>query len=122
VEGYQCGCEPNVFEIFQGEDKTMSMRVAFQQTGLPLDLTECTEINVALPKNDGTFINLLLSLAQVSIVSPAVAGQIQVPITNENSAVLNVGLRQNVDVAFTIGGLITVVRFLGALSVIQSPV
>lgn len=115
-------CQPNTFDIFTGEDKVMSMRVAFQQTGLPLDLTSCTEINVALPKNDGTFIDLLLSLAQVVIVSPPVAGQIQVPISAANSALLNVGTGQDVDVAFTISAKVTVVRFAKVLNVLQSPV
>lgn len=123
MEG-QCGCglNSNVFEIFQGQDKTMTLRALYQQSGLPLDLTSCTEIVVALPKNDGTTIQLKLSLTQVAIVSPPVAGQITVPITAVNSALLNVGLRQNIDVAYTIGGLVTVVRYFEALTVLQSPV
>jgi hypothetical protein len=99
----------------------MSMRTAYQQSGLPLDLTSCSEINVALPNADGTTTNLLLSDSQVVITSPAVAGQFAVPITHEVSSLLNVGDFQNVDVAFTISGLITVVRFWQALTVLESP-
>ena len=113
-----CGGGP--FQIFQGQDKTMSMRAAYQQTGLPLDLTSCTEISVALPNADGTFTNLLLSMSQVVITSPPVVGSFTVPITHTVSALLNVGERQNIDVAFTIGGLITIVRFFEALSVFES--
>ena len=98
----------------------MTMRAIYQPSGLPLDLTSCTEISVALPNADGTFTNLLLSLDQVSIVSPANLGTITVAITHTVSALLNVGVLQNVDVTFTIGGLITVVRFFQALSVFES--
>ena len=120
----QCECGnspcPQPFEIFQGQDKTMSMRAAFAQTGLPLDLTSCTEIAVALPNADGTVTNLLLSLSEVAITSPALAGAFTVPITATVSALLNVGLLQNIDVAFTISGLITIVRFFQALSVFET--
>jgi hypothetical protein len=120
----QCECGPGSqpFTIFQGQDKTMSMRAAFAQTGLPLDLTDCTQIDVALPNADGTFTNLLLTDSQVAITTPALAGAFTVPITNEVSALLNVAERQNVDVAFTISGLVTIVRFWQALTVLETPV
>lgn len=100
----------------------MPMLAIYPKTKLPLDLTTCTEIKVALPNADGTFTLLLLSASQVAITSPANLGSITVPISATISALLNVGERQNVDVAFTIGGLITIVRFFQALSVLESPV
>jgi hypothetical protein len=116
-----CNCAASgPFEIFTGQDKTMSMRAAYSNTGLPLDLTSCTEISVSLPNADGTFTTLLLTASQVAITSPANLGQITVPITHTVSALLNVGELQNVDVAFTIGGLVTIVRFFQALSVLES--
>jgi hypothetical protein len=117
-----CSCQSNggPFEIFVGQDKTMPMRVAYQQTGLPLDLTECTQISVALPNNTGTFTNLTLTGDQVTITSPASYGQFSVNITNEISSTLNVGIDQNVDVSFTISGLITIVRFWRALNVLEA--
>jgi hypothetical protein len=122
MEGNNCNCAPNIFEIFTGQDKDMSMRVVSQPGNLPLDLTDCTEIDVAIPNADGTFTNLLLSMSQVSITSPPIAGQFVVTITNEESILFNVGLRQNIDVALTISGLITIVRFFQAFSVLESPV
>lgn len=120
MEGNNCNCNPNVFEIFTGEDKEMSMRVVSQPGNLPLDLTECTQIDVAIPNADGTFTNLTLTDSQVAITSPPVAGQFVVTITNEESALFNVGLRQNIDVALTISGLVTIVRFFEAFSVLES--
>lgn len=112
-------CPSGPFEIFTNEDKTMSMRAAYKNTGLPLDLTSCTEIEVQLPNADGSFTNLLLSLTQVSIISPPVLGQISVPIPKAKAALLNVAVLQNVDVVFTISGLNTTVRFMQALSVFE---
>jgi hypothetical protein len=122
-EGCNCSsCLPTTFEIFTGQDKTMTLQAKFQQPPqLPLDLTECTAITVNLPNADGTFTELTLAGDQLSIISPANYGQISVPILAAVSAILNVGPRQNVDVDYTIGGLITTVRYVGALTVLQSP-
>jgi hypothetical protein len=108
------------FEIFNNQDKTMSMRAVYQGTGLPLDLTSCTEIDVALPNADGTFTNLLYSLSQVSITSPPNLGSFTVPITHTVAALLKVGVLQNIDVSFTISGLITTVRYFQALTVLEA--
>ena len=118
-----CACNStNAFVIFTGQDKTMNLQsVTPLQSGfIPLDLTSCTQINVALPNADGTFTSLLLTDSQISIVSPANLGQIQVPITHTVSALLNVGELQNIDVAYTISGEITIVRFFQALTVIEA--
>lgn len=113
-----CGCVPQVFEIFTGQDKTLPM-VALYQNGSPLDLTECTEINVQLPNADGTHTVLLLSLGQVAITSPTNLGRFSAPITAQTSSLLNTGELQNIDVSFTIDGLITAVRFYQALTVVE---
>lgn len=117
----QCGvCSGNsIFEIFTGQDKTMSLRAAYS-SGLPLDLTSCTEISVPLPNADGTTSIRLLSLSQVVISSPAISGMFTVPIPSAVSALLNIGERQTIDVSFTISGLITIVRYFRALTVVQS--
>jgi hypothetical protein len=121
MEGFCSSCNPNVFEIFTGQDKDMPMRVVSQPSGLPLDLTECTAITIALPNADGTFTDLTLLDSQISIVTPALAGQIIATITAAESVLFNVGERQSIDASFTIGGLITIVRFLHAFSVLESP-
>lgn len=110
--------QPKPFTIFTGDAKTMPLRVAYQ-SGLPFDLTSCTEIVVNLPNADGTFTQLKLSLAQVAIVSPANLGQITAAISSVDSAKLNIGELQNVDVTFTISGNPITVRFYGALSVFE---
>jgi hypothetical protein len=100
----------------------MNMMVRYQETGLPLDLTECTAITVSIPNADGTFTDLTLADSQVEIQDPLNYGQIAVIITNEESSLFNVGERQNIDVLFVIGGLNTIVRFVAALTVLESPV
>lgn len=113
-------CPPNVpFEIFTGNAKVMPLRVAFT-TGIPVDLSACTEIVANLPNADGTFTQLKLSDSDVTILSPAVLGQFTVAIDAIDSAKLNVATAQNVDVVFTISGQDTTVRFYSALSVFET--
>lgn len=116
----QCNWNSGPFEIFTGQDKTMSMRVVQAANGLPLDLTECTAISVALPNADGSFTNLTLADSEVTITDPTNLGSFTVNITNEVSALLNVGVLQNIDVSFTISSLVTIVRFFQALSVLEA--
>lgn len=110
------------FSIFQGDNKTMYLKAvnsACGGTGDPLDLTSCTEIVVNLPNADGTITQRKLSLAQVTITSPAALGKFSLLISSAISLVLNVGEFQNVDVTFTISGQIFTVPFLAALSVYE---
>lgn len=112
--------QQNTFVIFLGDAKTIFLRAV--NTGCnndPLDLTTCTEIDVALPKADGTFLHLLLSNGAVVIATPANLGKFSAPISALQSAVLNPGELQNIDVTFTIGGKPFTVRFFQALSVFE---
>lgn len=112
---------PTTFPIFLGDSKTMSLRVDEDDCcgGGPIDLTNCTEIDVQLPYADGTIKHLLLSLSQVAILVPANLGKFSVPILSVVSSLLNVGEFQDFQVTFTIAGVISTVRFTGALSVFQ---
>ncbi len=109
---------PNVFTIFTGDKKTMSLRVALA-SGLPLDLTACTEIAVYLPNADGSTLLLRLTAAQIVITSPAILGQFTALITSVQSALLNIGELQDFDVTFTISSNPVTVRYYGALSVFE---
>jgi len=110
----------NTFTIFTGNGKTMELKAVYEDSGDPLDLTSCTEIDIALPNADGTFTHLLLSADQVAITSPALLGKFSALITPEVSALLNIGELQNVDVTFTIDAEPFTVRFYQALTVYQS--
>lgn len=112
---------PNVFTIFLGDAKTIYLKVANGGCNSdPLDLTSCTEIVINLPNADGTFLQLKLSLAQVTITSPAVLGKFSAPITSVQSALFNTGEFQNIDVTFTISGQVFTVPFIQALSVFET--
>ena len=112
---------PPTFKIFLGDAKTMYLKaVTYDCFGQdPLDLTSCTEIDIALPNQDGTFVHLLLTEEDVSIPAPALLGKFEAPISAEVSALLNVGEFQNVVVTFTISGEKFSVSFMGALSVYE---
>lgn len=108
------------FMIFTGDDKTMFLRALNAGCNSdPLDLTSCTEIDIALPNSDGTFSHRKLSLSQVVITSPAILGKFSAAIPGSVSAVLNIGEFQNVDVTFTIASNVFTVRFYQALSVFE---
>lgn len=109
------------FSIFLANAKTMFLRAmnAPCNGGDPLDLTYCSEIDVQLPNQDGTFTHLKLSLGQVLVTQPPVLGKFQVPITALVSAALNQGELQNFDVTFTILGEVFTVRYYQALSVYE---
>lgn len=109
------------FNIFLTDSKVMALK-ALQSTcqgGDPLDLTYCTEIDVALPNQDGTLAHFLLSTGGVSLVQPAVLGKFIVPISAVKSALLNQGVAQNFDVTFTILGQVFTVRYFMGLSVFE---
>jgi len=108
------------FPIYLGDNKVLTMKAAPSQiVNDPLDLTGATEIVVNLPKNDGTTLQLKLSLAQVTIVT-ALLGKFSAAISAANSALLNVGEGQTFDAQITLAsGLIVTVAFASALSVYQ---
>lgn len=106
------------FEIYLGNAKSLRPRYFYKGTLIPLDLTLATEIDVAIPKQDGTFQHYLLSASQVTIVSPAILGGIQINIPAIDSANFNVGELQNFFATFTFPSGIFTVK-LAQLSVFQ---
>jgi hypothetical protein len=110
-----------VFSIYTGDEKTLSLKAIYQESGDPLDLTSCTEIIVQLPLADGTFTALPLAGEDsvVEILSPAALGKFNVLIESEVSELLLVGELMNFDVVFTISGVVFTVKYSGCLTVLQ---
>jgi hypothetical protein len=115
--------DSKVFTIFQGDAKVMSMALTNDDAdgGGPVDLTNCTQINIYLPNADGTFTALQKSTGAVVVTSPPVLGKFTANISAATSALLNVGELQNIDVTFTIGTEIFTVQYERSLSVFQAP-
>ena len=109
----------NVFSYYVGDTKTMTFKALYSSGLSPLDLTNCTEIVVNLPNADGTITQLKFSSGQVTIASPTVLGQASAIISAALWASPNVGVGQDLDVTYTIGGNPQTVKFPGALSVFQ---
>jgi hypothetical protein len=108
------------FSIFLGDEKTLKLKAISLENMDPLDLTNCTEIDIALPLAViGGFEHLKLSTGDVVISSPPVLGTFYALITSVKSALLNVGELQNIDVTFTIGSTVLTVRYANALSVFE---
>lgn len=109
------------FKIFLGDAKTIYLNLVKDACcgGGPVDLTNCSEIALSLPNQDGSTTVLLKSTGAVVITAPAVLGGFSALISSLASAALNVGTLQPLDVTFTIGGEIFTVRFDGALSVYE---
>jgi hypothetical protein len=111
--------QKNTFTIFTGDDKTINLKAVYEENGDPLDLTDCTEIDIALPLSSGLFEHLKLSEDQVTIASPAILGKFSAPIESDISALMNIGEFQNLDVTFTIASKEFTVRFFQALTVFE---
>lgn len=109
----------NIFSIFKGDDKTMTLKAVYSDTLDPLDLTSCTEIDILLPLANGAYAHRLLSLGQVVIATPTVIGKFSCPIPSTISSTMNVGELQNLDVSFTISGKIITIRYDQSLSVLE---
>ena len=94
------------------------MKLVYQNSGNPVDLTSCSQIVVNLPLAAGGFQQLNLT-SGVAIVSPTNLGQFTVLIDDAVSALLQVGEGQFVDVTFTISSNPMTIRFWNALSVFE---
>jgi hypothetical protein len=109
-----------VFSIYLGDAKQMNLAAIYSDFGGPLDLTSCTEIVINLPNEDGTFLQLKLSTADVTIQTPEVLGKFYATITALQSALLNVGELQTFNVTFTISGQVFTVPYVNSLSVFET--
>lgn len=114
------GVPLKTFSIFTGDSKTIFLKAIYAENFSPLDLTDCTEIDIAIPNFDGTFTHLLLSTDDVAVTSPAILGQFTGAITSEESLLFLPGEFQNIDVTFTISGAVMTVRYFQALSVFEN--
>lgn len=108
-----------VFEMFQGDDTPLPLKAMYQNTFNPLDLTDCTEIVVNITNTDGTVQQFKLTNNDVVISGDPKLGMFVVNWTTLISANFMVGPLQNIDVAFTIDGEITTIRYYNCLSVFQ---
>ena len=106
----------NVFIIFQGDSPTINGGLFQGQNGgyLPVDLTLCTSVTLSLYNADGSVLQLAATIGATPVL-----GQFSATITAAQSALLNVGQYQNIDVQFVFPSVTYTVQFSAALSVMQ---
>lgn len=109
-----------VFSIFTGDQKVMSLAAVYTNFGGPLDLTTCTEIVIALPNADGTYVLLTLTGTDITIATPTVLGRFSATIQSAVSLLLNIGELQTFNVTFTINGVVFTVPYIASLSVFET--
>lgn len=107
------------FTIFTGNSKTLNLKAVYAVTDDPLDLTDCTDIDIALPNADGSFKHLTLDDDEVQIVGNPILGKFSALIDSDTSAALQPGEFQNFDVTFTIASAVFTVRYSQSLSVFE---
>jgi hypothetical protein len=107
----------NKITIIRGEDRTLQLGI-MEPNGAPYNLTGASEIIVALPNEDDTFLQLKYTESKVTVVS-ATAGSISATLTAAQSAVLKVGNSMDAQGSITIGGLKRKVVWSGLLTVIE---
>jgi hypothetical protein len=107
-------------KIYTGENKTLSFRLLSDvKNGTPFDLTAATEIQVSIPKSDGTAIVKKLSLSEVTMVN-ALDGKFSTALLPVDTAALEVGAVIAVEIKITIATVVTIVQISEALNVISS--
>jgi hypothetical protein len=120
-------CSPPPPVVYQGADKTLDFFLTKQSNGQPLDITGVTEIEAIFLNTDGTFLELKLSLSEVTLVS-APGGHFQVQISAADSQLLALSPMpvppsylpcfSDVEVHLTIGGKISIVVLTGSIQVL----
>lgn len=115
-------CTPEIPTLVLGEDKTLDVKMINLSSPSrdPLDLTDATEIVAILLNADGTFLELKLSLSQITIIS-APGGHFQIAITAAQSALLAQsapGGFTDIEVQFIISSKKTITTLTDAVSII----
>lgn len=92
-----------IFEIFQGDAKVLPLSIVYENSFLPLDLTNCKQIIVQLPLSAGGFTALTLTSGVVAIAGTSpLLGQVAVNISSAISSSLNVASLQDIFSQFII--------------------
>jgi len=107
---------PKVVSIVHGEDKLITIRVISKSTEEPFDLTGAT-VSVKFAKTDGTTLTKSVG-AGVTIVN-AVAGKMEVLLSDTDTALLKAGENQDFEAIVTVNTVTSILQFRRALSIFE---
>lgn len=117
----QCAPCSKPYDIYQGSssssDVVFNILFLDQDTKLPFDLTAASAIQAKFLNADGSFLTLSLS-GGLSILSPAVLGQVQVTIEAAETALLQYGM-VSMEIVMVVAGSTYVVQFPYQLNIHQ---
>jgi hypothetical protein len=74
-------------ELVQGEDRTLYLGVS-EENGSPLDMTDCTEIQVWLKNTDGTYLELTYTDDEIGFTADPSRGEIYLYLTAAQTTAL----------------------------------
>lgn len=114
-------CDPQAIpQIYQGEDKILTVRLVSAQTKLPFDISLATEIIAAFMNADQTTLEVKKSTGGITILNGP-GGAMQITLTSVQTALLAVASGdgyQSFQLQITIGGKITIVQLPNSIQVI----
>ena len=109
-------------KIITGEDRNgtrpITIRLTSESNGLPFDLTGVTEITVCFKNADST--DLSKTIGSGVTVTNAAGGQFKVELDDLETALLNIGDNQNIEVAVEFGTQKTIIQLLQVLNVVEA--
>lgn len=105
----ECCAPPEIPNIIQGEDRTLTFYLKNTSNGFPLDISSATQITAAFKNDDGTDLTLTLSGSPGGIaILSGPGGAFTATLTAVQTALLAIGTGDgfaNVTLSYTIGGL-----------------
>lgn len=105
--------------VIQGADKIFNIFVKDPQTGLTVDLTSATNIELVFRNADGTLLTLSVGSGITLITSPQVG--LSVVIASAQTTLLYLGCDQTFKLMFTLASRNNIILFKNALNVIIDP-
>ena len=107
--------------IIRGSDREFTIRVTIESScdsGAPFDLSSATEIKALFSNADGSVLTVTMTGGQIVILNGC-AGKIKVSLTDLQTALLNVGEAQSFELEIHIGTVISIVQFVGSITIID---
>jgi hypothetical protein len=112
--------------IIRGSDKQFTVRITIQDPcnagipGPPFDLTGVTEIKAYFPPQPPTTtpVTLTMTGGQITVLNVS-QGSMQMVMNDTTTPLLLVGDSQNFEIEIHIGSVISIVQFMGVLTVVD---
>lgn len=115
-----CSKQEEILKIIRGENKLITVTLV-DVTNQPIDLTGVTEVDAVFLKEDGSCLHKKLSLAEITLISEP-GGKFSIILLPADTQLLKLSSDEysDIEIRYTIAGVITYVQLKGVIQVIGS--